>query len=209
LASGHGDVLYDLSRLSENYGMKMSIICIVNDIELVSVLDPRIRSSMINRDVEFKPYTVLQLKKILEERARIALSGYSDDAIGLCAAHAYKMGGDARLAISLLLTASRIAEKENAKMLDVEHARKAIETRGSIEKYEKNEVMLDDNEKMIVEYIKNNHEVKSGDLYKKFSEINERSMRNYLKRLEESGIIETVPAEGRGRSRIIRLVKRK
>ncbi|MGB9634880.1 MAG: Cdc6/Cdc18 family protein [Candidatus Micrarchaeia archaeon] len=207
VASGHGDVLYDLNRLNENYKMKMSVISIVNDIGLVSVLDSRIRSSMINRDVEFKPYTVPQLKKILEERARIALSGYSEDAIGLCAAHAYKVGGDARLAINLLLTASRIAEKEDAKMLDVDHVRKAIEMKGSLRKCEKSEVVLDENEKLIVSYIKENGEVKSGDLYKRFGKINERSMRNYLKRLEDSGIIETVPAKGRGRSRIIYLAK--
>lgn len=205
VASGHGDVLYDISRMNEVYGVKISVIGIVNDVGLLAALDPRIRSSVINRDVEFKPYTVPQLKQILEERARLAFSSYSPEAIGVCAAHAYKFNGDARVGIGLLLSAGRIAEKKGLPKLDVQSVEEAAAAQKSRQaKIEKVEVELGEVEKKIIEILKNG-EISSGELYAKLDGMNERTVRNYLTKMEKSGIIEVKENVGKGRSRIIRL----
>ncbi|MEM0437735.1 MAG: AAA family ATPase [Candidatus Micrarchaeia archaeon] len=204
VASGHGDVLYDLSRMNEVYGAKVSIVGVVNDLGLVMSLDPRIRSSVISKDIEFKGYTAPVLKRILAERAKYAFRAVDEEALGLCAAHAYKCGGDARLAISLLLTAGRIAEKKGARQLDVESVKEAASQKSFVPKQEKAEVVLGDVEKKIVDALKNGP-VQSGELYKKLDSINERTLRNYISKLIESGIIIAEEADGKGKSRMLRL----
>lgn len=204
VANGHGDVLYDLSRMNEVYGAKMSVVGVVNDLGLVMSLDPRIRSSVISKDIEFKGYTVPALKKILAERAKHAFRAVNDEALGLCAAHAYKCGGDARLAISLLLSAGRIAEKRGLAELDINSVREAASQKSFVPKQEKKEVVLGEVEQKIINALKEGP-VQSGDLYKKLSSINERTLRNYISRLIESGIIIAEEADGKGKSRILKL----
>jgi len=205
VASGHGDVLYDISRMNEVYGAKISVVGIVNDFQLVMGLDPRIRSSVVNKDIEFKAYTAPQLKQILLERARLAFTNFDDDAIGLIAAHAYNNNGDARLGISLLLSAGRIGEKRGLDRLTVECAKEAAAQKSFVPKVEKAEVVLGDVEKRIIVLLKERGEIKSGELYGKMKEINERTLRNHLAKLEESGIITIEEVVGKGKTRIIRL----
>lgn len=204
VASGHGDVLYDISRMNETYGVKISVVGLVNDIGLLAKLDPRIRSSVINKDVEFKPYSVPVLKEILMERAKKAFKAYDRDAIGACAAHAFKLNGDARVGISILLSAGRIAEKRGLSKLDVRCVEEAAGQKSYHTKIEKREVELGEVEKRIVALLKEK-ELASGELYAKLPGINERTIRNYLSKLEESGIVDIVQSAGRGRSRVIRL----
>ena len=205
VASGHGDVLYDLSRMNEVYGVRLSVVGVVNEIETLTALDPRIRSSVINKDVEFKAYDVPALKEILMERAKKAFRAYDPDAVGVCAAHAFKFGGDARMGISLLLSAGRIAEKRGLQKLDVMCVEEAAAQKSYYSKIEKAEVVLGEAEKRIVSLLEERGEMKSGDLYKCLPDMNERTIRNYLNKLGESGIIEIIEGAGQGRSRIIRL----
>lgn len=207
VAGGHSDVLYDLSRMNEGYGAKVGVVGVVNDLGLITNLDPRIRSSLINKDVEFKPYSAPVLKEILLERAKVAFSKFDEEAIGLVAAHAYKNNGDARLGISLLLSAGRIAEKKGLSTLNVECAKEAISQKSFIPKNEKSEVVLDDVEKRIVSILKEKGEVRSGELYQMMKDVNERTLRNHLEKLIESGIVEITEVKGRGKTRIIRLVE--
>ncbi len=203
IASGHGDVLYDLSRMNESFGINLSVIGIVNDFELITNLDPRIRSSYINRDIEFKPYDVPTLKSILMERAKVAFSAYEEEAIGLCAAYAYKRGGDARVAINLLLQAGRYAERKGKLKLDSESV-EAVNKEYMNEKLEKEEIELNEIEKKIINILRERGEVKSGDLYKEF-DVSDRTIRNHIKKLVDSGIIETYTVASKGKTRIIRL----
>ncbi len=205
IASGHGDVLYDLSRMNEVYNVKISIVGIINELNLITSLDPRIRSSVINSDVEFKPYKVPELKNILIERAKMAFYDYDPDAIGLAAAYGYKLNGDARISISILFNASRIAEKKEANKLLVEHVEEAFKSKSYImRKVEKKEVQLNQEEKKIIDILKKG-EITSGELYKKLSGMNERTIRNYIKKLEETGLIELKEVVGKGKTRIIRM----
>lgn len=205
IASGFGDVLYDLTRMNEVYNVKISIVGVINDLNLITTLDPRIRSSVINSDVEFKPYTVPELKKILIERAKFAFNDFEEDAVGLAAAYGYKLNGDARIAISILLNGGRIAEREGERKLKVNHIEEAFKSKSYImRKVEKKEVKLSKGEQKIIEILKKGN-ITSGELYKKLPEVNERTIRNYIKKLEETGLIEVKEVVGKGKTRLIKM----
>jgi archaeal cell division control protein 6 len=205
ILSGHGDVLYDISRMNEVYNVKISLVGIINELQLMTSLDPRIRSSVINSDVEFKPYTVPQLKEILIGRAKYAFKEYDEDAIGLAAAYGYKLNGDARISISILLNAGRIAEKNDWGILNVKSVEEAFKSKSYImRKVEKNEIKLNPEEKKIIDILKKS-EITSGELYKKLPDMNERTIRNYIKKLEETGLIELKEVVGKGKTRMIKM----
>ena len=205
ILSGHSDVLYDLSRMNEVYNVKISLVGIINELNLITTLDPRIRSSVINSDVEFKPYTVPELKNILIERAKIAFYEFEEDAIGLAAAYGYKLNGDARISISILLNAGRIAEKNDWGILNVKSVEEAFKSKSYImRKTEKIEIKLNKEEKRIIDILKKG-EITSGELYKKLPDMNERTVRNYIKKLKETGLIELKEVVGKGKTRMIKM----
>ena len=135
LVKEYGDaLLYQLTRLNEslNYG-RVSIIGISNDLRFKERLDPRVLSSLSEEEVVFRPYTALEIRDILLERAAVAFQkGVLDDsALALCAAEAAKEHGDARRALDLLRVAGEVAEREasrTVKDIHVVMAQKRIET---------------------------------------------------------------------------------
>ncbi|MEM4389204.1 MAG: AAA family ATPase [Candidatus Micrarchaeia archaeon] len=210
---GESGVLYDLARARETLGSDVGLIGITNNEAFFAELDERVRSSLGNRSLIFKPYTPPQLKDILRERAREAFfEGCVDaDAIAVCAAHGAKHGGDARVAIEVLWRAGREAEREGAKVVSVQHVRRAIaQAQPEPKKLAKPEVRLNEIEQRIIDFLKKRGEVTSGQLYAAFGHT-DRYIRAHIDRLEKLGIIETRILEtkeetgGRGKTRAIRL----
>jgi len=129
LIKDHGDnLIYELTRVNETLkNAKVSIIGISNDLLFKDLLDPRVLSSLGEEEVIFRPYTALELKDILLERAKIAFNENVVDigVINLCSALAAAEHGDARRALDLLRVAGEIAERDNEnKVLEV-HVRYA------------------------------------------------------------------------------------
>ncbi|MCX8166690.1 MAG: AAA family ATPase [Candidatus Micrarchaeota archaeon] len=177
-------LLYDLTRMKKSHVM---VILISNDESLPYYLDQRIKSSLALKFLEFSSYTVQQLKDILKERAKIALhiNTFDDEVIGLCAAIASKRG-DARLGLAVLREAALIAENEEKKKISIEDVYKAKEKLFELKKRNFDEI-----EKKIIETIKvaENKQITSGELYKKLNEINERTLRNKLENLVNTGVL--------------------
>ena len=124
------EVLYHLTRInSDLMNSKVSIIGISNDLNFMNYLDPRVRSSLSEEELVFPPYNAVQLKDILEKRARISfMEGVIEDGvISLCAAHAAREHGDARRALDLLRVAGELAERDGDEKVTVEHVRRAHE----------------------------------------------------------------------------------
>jgi len=124
------EVLYHLTRMnSDLMNSKVSIIGISNDLNFMNYLDPRVRSSLSEEELVFPPYNAVQLKDILERRARISfMEGVIEDGvISLCAAHAAREHGDARRALDLLRVAGELAERDGDEKVTVEHVRRAHE----------------------------------------------------------------------------------
>jgi cell division control protein 6 len=186
------ELLYDLSRLGEQQKLSLGLVFISNDNFFLSHLDDRIRSSLAASSIPFEPYSSPDLKEILKERAKYAFFDFvlDDEVIPLCAAHAAKLGGDARVAIDLLLKAGRLAERENSKKVLLKHVRASF----TQEKPVKIEVTsnLTDQEKEVLKFLDthSNKPVDSGLIYssleKKYAE---RTLRYAIAELKKKNLI--------------------
>ncbi len=202
-------IFYDLLRMKENEGIDVEVIAITNRGEVLSQLDTRIRSSLLQSFLEFKRYTPAELKEIVKERARIGLlpDAYTEEIIGICSGFGAKNGGDARIALNLLWLSGRNAEKEGKNEIsinDVETVKNTVLDSMKKEKIES----LGEMDKTIVELIKSaSNGLKSGEIYSALNK-NERTVRLHLGKLESMGLIEAVfSADGAGRTRIFKIRK--
>lgn len=129
LIKNHGDnLIYELTRVNETLkNAKVSIVGISNDLLFKDLLDPRVLSSLGEEEVVFRPYTALELKDILLDRAKIAFHENVVDSgvINLCSALAAAEHGDARRALDLLRVAGEIAERDNETNVSEIHVRYA------------------------------------------------------------------------------------
>ncbi len=187
-------LLYDLLRIVEYEKQRIGIAMISNDLSLTSKFDSRVKSSFAEQTVIFDSYSPQQLKAILKSRVDLAFvkDSVSSEVIGLASAHAAKMGGDARIAIESLLSAGRIAEKENSKEVTLEHMYKAFEFVDSASLL-KGISHLSVDEKILLRIIAENKNVNSGKIYEIYSskkgELKERRLRDVLVLLEKKNYI--------------------
>ena len=118
------ELLYNLTRINaELTKSKITLIGISNDISFTENLDPRVKSSLSEEEIIFPPYNAIQLKDILEERAKKALKPnvFSEGVISKCAALAAQEQGDARRALDLLRVAAEIAERNEDSKITEQH----------------------------------------------------------------------------------------
>ena len=169
LVSRNGDdILYSFTRANERLLENgfISLIGISNSLTFKDKLDPRVRSSLSEEELIFNPYTVLQLREILNERSQLAFNegAISQSSINLCAAVAGKENGDARKAIDLLRVTAEIAERERAKIVIEKHIREAQE---KIEKDTNYEVIKNSttHTKLVVLSILKSQTGMTGDVY--------------------------------------------
>lgn len=207
ISEEEGGVFYDLLRMGETEKLNVGVIAITNREDMLSLLDRRIRSSLMQAEVEFKRYTPGELKEILKERAKIGLvpGSWDEEALGVCAAFAGKNGGDARVGITLLWLAGRRAEAGSGRITvkEVEESKNRVLQ----EIKEKKAELLDENDKMLLEFVKEKGKAASGDVYSAFKGVNERTVREHLAKLESMGLLESEYLhEGgkKGRTRVFR-----
>jgi len=118
------EILYTLTRMnSEINKSEVSIIGISNDLQFMSYLDARVKSSLAEEEILFPPYNALQLQKILKQRSRISFeTGVLEEGlIEKCAAYAAREHGDARRALELLRVAGELAEREGKEKVTINH----------------------------------------------------------------------------------------
>jgi len=211
--SAHGEerVLYDIARAAEVFAMNIGVVVITNMEDVFAKMDQRIRSSLCQRRVIFERYAPPQLKDILEERASVAFfpGVLDEDVIPTCAGIGARRGGDARVALNALWQAGRRAEEENSDKVRVEHVKK-VEEYASLTSspLKKNMEKLNDVELAIVKALENaeGKELLSGELYKKLKgKTTDRTVRNYVSKLERLGIIEVEEKGDVGKTRVVRL----
>ncbi len=127
---GVAEVVYMLNRANDELERgSISLIGISNNLTFKDALDPGTKSTLCQKEMIFPPYNAEELRRILEERAKIAFREGAVDpsAIALAAAYAAKQSGDARFALALLLRAGEIAEEEGTERVTEVHVRKARE----------------------------------------------------------------------------------
>ncbi|MDO8537377.1 MAG: AAA family ATPase [archaeon] len=209
--------LYDLLRVIEFKKIHLGLIIISNDFAFTSKLDARIKSSLGGQTIVFNPYTPKQLKDILWERCEKAFSpnAVEEDAVNVAAAHSAKMGGDARVAIDILLKAGRLAEKNNEKMLKLVHVREIIDS-SSQHPLERILPFLSDAEKIVLKILAQREEIEASELFNQYSHkvskpLTQRHFLSLISRLESLNLVKTLIVErankGRGKNVLLNIPK--
>ena len=117
------DFLYNLVRINSDLDKSyITLIGITNDVSFREKLDQRVKSSLGEEEILFKPYNAPQLKNILLERAEEGFSVGVDEAVlNKCAAIAAQEHGDARKALDLLRITGEICERFGDIRLEEKH----------------------------------------------------------------------------------------
>lgn len=188
------EALYDLLRIGQYVDNPFGFIFISNHSDVFAKLEPRIRSSLSVNEVQFKPYTIDEMKDILQKRSELAFAKVEAGVIALAAYHAVKKGGDVRAGLEILLKAGRIADKENSDKLLVTHVRKVV---GEVEK-PKSKILkerISQEERQLVAIVEEKKELTAGELYeeykKRLGDLSERRVRELINHLEETGLIKS------------------
>jgi Cdc6-like AAA superfamily ATPase len=179
-------------------------------------VEPRIKSSLNIEELEFKPYTIQEMKDILTERCKYALrpGSLEEGVILLCANHAINKGGDVRIGLECLRKAARICEEENSDRIKIEYVKRILKETGPV-KLKIMQGRLEGVEKNIVELLSKEEKITSTDLHnnyvKIFGGISQFGLTKHIKHLEDIGMVrvEESRRDTRGRKWFISLVKRK
>jgi len=118
------EFLYNFTRINQDLkSSHIAIVGITNDLAMRDNLDLRVKSSLSEEEILFKPYNATQLKDILAERAHngFASGSVDDSVLNKCAALAAQEHGDARRALDLLRVAGEIAERINDNIVTEKH----------------------------------------------------------------------------------------
>jgi len=121
-------VLYNLTRINEELkNSQITIIGISNDLLFLDNLDPRVRSSLSEEELVFPPYNAIQIKHILEERAKEAFRNTTlqPGVLEKCAAYSAREHGDARRALELLRVAGELTDRDQQTKVSVDYIDKA------------------------------------------------------------------------------------
>ncbi len=206
-------LFYDLLRVVEYGQGRFGMIFISNISDFVSLLDDRVKSSLAEQTIAFEPYSPQQLKEILKQRAQYAFhsTALDKDVINVAAAHAAKLGGDARIAIECLLRAGRDAEKKNAEKVTTEDL-KGVFSEVDSRALQKALAYLSETESKILSLIPANKDIASGDLFEVYEKavekpLSQRRFRSLVSVLERMNLVKTEEAlkKPRGRTRMVSL----
>lgn len=133
-------LLYELPRARANNHLttsRVGVIGISNNYAFRSSLSPKVKDTLIEKEIAFSPYDANELQSILTARAQKALieDAWDESAIRLAAANAAKDTGSARQAIDLVREGGDIAEESAASKITDEHIELAVDRvqRGRVE----------------------------------------------------------------------------
>ncbi|MFD1640940.1 orc1/cdc6 family replication initiation protein [Halohasta litorea] len=125
-------LLYELPRARANGHLEtasVGVIGISNNYTFRSSLSPKVKDTLMEKELAFSPYDAEELQSILAERAEKALvdDACDDSAIRLAAARAAKDTGSARQAIDLLREGGDVAEEQGDEAITDSHIEIAAE----------------------------------------------------------------------------------
>lgn len=123
-------LLYEFPRansMGELDDTRVGIIGISNNFKFREKLSQRVKSTLTEKEIQFKPYDGTQLQSILGYYADLTFYDgvLSDEVVPLCAALTAQDTGDARMGLDLLETAGDIARHEEAETVLEEHVKLA------------------------------------------------------------------------------------
>jgi cell division control protein 6 len=203
------EALYDLLRINQYIENPVGIVFISNNPHVFTDTEPRIRSSLSIEEIEFKPYSLEEMKGILKERAKLAFAAVEEGVVLLAANCAVSKGGDVRIGLDCLRKSGRIAEQENSDKVKIEHIKKII----SEVKPAKPEILkekINETEKIILGIVSEGKSWLSGEFYENYKKrvgdpVSERYFREFVNHLAEINLIKVRERKRgvKGRMRVI------
>lgn len=204
------EFLYNFTRINQELEKsKVAIVGITNDLSLIDILDPRVKSSLSEEEILFPPYNALELQDILKQRSMIGFNEgvLSPEVIPKCAALAAQEHGDARKALDLLRVAGEIAERNNETKITEKHvdlAQQKIDYERVIEAVKtqprQSKAVLWSVIKMIDT---NGQDIQTGDVYSVYEKVCRNSGLNILTQRRVSDLIGELDMLGIINARII------
>ncbi len=169
-------VIYQL--LEDVY--KKSLFLITNEKDFLAKLDDRIKSRLLAGVLEFKAYSLDEVRSILSERKELGFfdgvfSDGFDDVVSKC----FELK-DIRSGIHLLKLSGEIAESKSKKKIEMEEVKSAI---SKLDGFVSSKIVLDDEEKEIIEVIRENNGEVFSDIFKVYSELVGKSVRTFRRKL--------------------------
>ncbi|RLI83915.1 hypothetical protein DRP07_02735 [Archaeoglobales archaeon] len=181
------DFLYKILDLR-----KISIFMITNKEDFIADLDRRLKSRLSLESLELKPYNRKETEQILRERLDLAFipNCWDDEVFDLIVKSTFKLK-DIRVGLYLMQESGRSAERDASRRIEKKHLDKAKEK--FIDEFPIKSSPTTEEEKLILRLIKNNPGITSGELYEKFKKgggkLSERTLREYMRRLESQNLI--------------------
>lgn len=127
---GDSEAVYKLTRLQEmrsDKPQRLSLVCILRNLEVVERLDKSTRSTLQTNIIRLDRYSKQELMDILNDRVSLAFRSLavSEDTLSLIAELAFSEGGNARFGIELLWRAGKYSDAEDFSIVTPECVRKA------------------------------------------------------------------------------------
>ncbi|HLC58947.1 MAG TPA: AAA family ATPase [archaeon] len=201
-------VLYDLTRMGQQLKEPLMLIFISNDPHIFSDTEPRVKSSLNIDGIEFKQYTINEMKDIIKQRTKNAFFSVEAGVDLLIANTVLNYGSDIRVGLDCLLKAGRVAEEEGSDILKTSHVKQSVINLKRV-KQELLKEKITDNERTIMEILEIGKEYVSSELYLEYSKraknaVTERMFTNYIDHLEQLKLVNAKRKEGvHGFTRII------
>jgi len=181
------EVIYDLVRINYYTKQKILLILISNNRYALKDLEERIKSSLNLEEIEFRPYTFLEMKDIVEERMKLAFISYEEGVSAIVANKAVEKGGDVRIALNILLKAGRIA-KEKLTIKDVKSVLQQ-EDKYFVEDLQK----VEEREKIVLDVFKNPKSISQAyEELKEKLKVSERTLRRIVENLVAKNLLKEI-----------------
>jgi len=202
--------LYSLLRVNQYINKELTLILISNNPHVFAKLESRVISSLNADEIEFKPYDINEMKKILLERAKQAFVSFDNTAILLAANQAIRKKGDVRIGLQCLQKAGRIAERKGSKKLLTNHVRGIIidlkDSRSEIVKEK-----ISKNEKLIVDIVNKSAPLSFTELYEKYAKKVEnptsvRMVQDYVKHMAQAKMLKLSDRKIDGKRMVYKIV---
>jgi cell division control protein 6 len=187
------EIIYDLTR-AETSHVPIQIIAISNDPLAFKNVDPRAKSSLYPlEEIVFKPYTIKEMKEIIEARVEAAFQRgvVTKEAIEYLAEFTAERKGDVRIARETLLRAGDLAKKQRSEKIEIRHIKETLE-RSQYARSMKTLSELSKNERFILRLIPDQG-VHYPDLYQFYKSsdgsLGDRMFRIYMQKFAKLRLI--------------------
>lgn len=170
---------------------KKCLILVTNKQEFLATLDPRTRSRLIPEIIEFKPYSFQETYDILNERKKFAFfDNVLDNNLFEQIAQKSFYEKDIRIGLFLLKESGNATELRSSKKISQEDIDKTI---SKISTFQQTKLILDDEEKELLNLIKQKPGINSSEIYPIYNEKfnkTDRTFRRKISTLKEFDLID-------------------